>query len=142
MAKQERVALHDTIDYTKMLTDLNIGTSYIFALEQLLMYHIIRLDNPADSPLIFAKFEKYVKGEIDLKTEPWSEIEMHLFTIFSLQQMLKARAHQMGFNTKNNATLDQALVDELMTATLTNNVDKIAEINERIEASIKEQQSS
>ena len=48
----------------------------------------------------------------------------------------------MGFNTKNNATLDQTLVDELMTATLTNNVDKIAEVNERIEASIKEQQSS
>ena len=89
MAEQERVALHDTIDYTKMLTDLNIGTSYIFALEQLMMYHIIRLDNPADSPLIFAKFEKYVKGEIDLKTEPWSEIEMHLFKYFHYSKCLK-----------------------------------------------------
>lgn len=139
---KERVALHDSIDYTKMLTDLTIGTSYIFALEQLMMYHIIRLDNPGDSPLIFAKFEKYIKGEIDLAKDPWSEIEMHLFTIFSLQQMLKARAHQMGFNIKNTATLDQGLVDELMTATFKQDADKIKEINVKIEESIKEQQSS
>ena len=142
MAEKERVALHDSIDYTKMLTELSVGSSYIFALEQLMMYHIIRLDNPGDSPLIFAKFEKYIKGEVDLEKDPWSEIEMHLFTIFSLQQMLKARAHQMGFNTKNTATLDPDLVDELTTATLLNNVDKVAELNKKIEESIKEQQSS
>ena len=127
--KKERVALHDTIDYTKMLTELSIGSSYIFALEQLMMYHIMRLDNPGESPLIFAKFEKYVLGEADLEADPWSEIEMHLFTIFSLQQMLKARAYQMGFNTKNEATLDQDLVDELMTATFKQDADKINEIN-------------
>tara|TARA_R110000851_G_scaffold124144_2_gene254269 strand:- start:1131 stop:1559 length:429 start_codon:yes stop_codon:yes gene_type:complete len=142
MAEKERVALHDSIDYTKMLTELSVGSSYIFALEQLMMYHIIRLDNPGDSPLIFAKFEKYIKGEVDLEKDPWSEVEMHLFTIFSLQQMLKARAHQMGFNTKNTATLDPDLVDELTTATLLNNVDKVAELNKKIEESIKEQQSS
>ena len=56
--------------------------------------------------------------------------------------MLKARAYQMGFNTKNEATLDQDLVDELMTATFKQDADKINEINERIEESIKEQQSS
>ena len=95
MAEKERVALNDTIDYTKMLTELSIGSSYIFALEQLMMYHIIRLDNPGETPLIFAKFEKYVTGEIDLEKDPWTEIEMHLFTIFSLQQMLKARSNQM-----------------------------------------------
>ena len=142
MAEKERVALHDSIDYTKMLTELSVGSSYIFALEQLMMYHIIRLDNPGDSPLIFAKFEKYITGEVDLEKDPWSEVEMHLFTIFSLQQMLKARAHQMGFNTKNTATLDPDLVDELTTATLLNNVDKVAELNKKIEESIKEQQSS
>tara|TARA_R110002153_G_scaffold179359_1_gene332741 strand:- start:1543 stop:1971 length:429 start_codon:yes stop_codon:yes gene_type:complete len=142
MAEKERVALNDTIDYTKMLTELSIGSSYIFALEQLMMYHIIRLDNPGETPLIFAKFEKYVTGEIDLEKDPWTEIEMHLFTIFSLQQMLKARAHQMGFTTKNAATLDPDLVDELTTATLSNNVEKVAELNEKIEKSIKEQQLS
>ena len=142
MAEKERIALQDSIDYTKMLTDLSIGSSYIFALEQLMMYHIIRLDNPAESPVIFAKFEKYITGEIDLEKDPWSEIEMHLFTIFSLQQMLKARAHQMGFTTKHTATLDPDLVDELTTAVLTNNIEKTAELNAKIEESIKEQQSS
>ena len=142
--KKERVALHDTIDYNKMLSDINIGTSYILALEKLLMYHIIQLEDPATSPTIFAKFEKYMNGEMDLETDPWSEVEMHLFTIFSLQQMLKARAIQMGFSIKNEATLDQDLVDELMLATFSAEQDqeKITEINERIEKSIKEQQSS
>ena len=64
MAEKERVALNDTIDYTKMLTELSIGSSYIFALEQLMMYHIIRLDNPGETPLIFAKFEKYVTSYV------------------------------------------------------------------------------
>ena len=137
--KKERISLRDTIDYSKMLTNVNIGSSYIFALEQFMLYHIMRLDDPGESKVMFKKFEDYVLGKIDLEKDPWTELEMHLFTIFSLQQMLKIKAIEMGFSTKNKATLDPDLVDELMKATFEGKTDKLNEINQKIEESIKEQ---
>ena len=56
MEKEEKVELRDTIDYTKMLTNLNIGTSYILALEKLMMNLIMNLPNPDDTLKIFKKF--------------------------------------------------------------------------------------
>jgi len=142
MEKEEKVALYDTIDYNQMLTNLSIGTSYILALEKLMMNLIMKLPNPDDTPKIFKKFEDYILDQTEFDPNSWTEMEMHLFTIFSLQQMFKGKAIQMGFSTKNKATLDQSLVDKLITATLKNNTDELAIINKEIEESIKEQQSS
>ncbi len=130
---KEQIKLNDGIDFSKDITDITLSASYIYALEQLMFYFIMELENPADSKPMFEKFEKYVKGEIDIEKEPFTQLESHLYTIFSLQQLFRAKAYSQGLNVKVDQTVDKDLIEELLKATFDGDSEKVKEINAKMQ---------
>lgn len=137
----EQIQINDTFDFTKDIKDITLNATYIFALEQLMMFYISNMENPADVKPIIQKFESYVKGEYDIQKNPFTEIESHLYTIFSLQQLLRAKAYEQGLNIKVNATLEKDLIEELLKATLENDNEKVKEIHIKMQKQIESQLS-
>ena len=64
-----------------------------------------------------------------------------MYTIFSLQQLLKANAYDQGLNVKVDATIDHSLVEDLMKAVSNNDFDKIKEINVKMDEQVNQQLS-
>ena len=114
---EEKIPVQDTYDFTKNIEDISLSTTYIFGLEQLMVYFLMKKDDPSGISVMFDKFNKYVDGKLDTEKDPFTEEEAHLYTIFSLQQLLKAKAYEQGLNIKVNATIDQSLITELLKAT-------------------------
>ena len=138
---EEKIPVQDTYDFTKNIEDISLSTTYIFGLEQLMVYFLMKKDNPAGISAMFDKFNKYVDGKLDTEKDPFTEEEAHLYTIFSLQQLLKAKAYEQGLNIKVNATIDQSLITELLKATEANDYDKFNEINKKMQDQLNDQLS-
>lgn len=137
----DQINIQDTYDFSKDIKDISLSTTYIYALEQLLVYFMTRSDNPGGMLTTFKKFEAYIKDELNIEENPFTEEEAHLYTIFSLQQLLKAKAYDQGLNVKVNATIDQALVQELLEAAASGDFNKFSEINEKMNAQVQDQLS-
>jgi len=138
---EEKIPVQDTYDFTKNIEDISLSTTYIFGLEQLMVYFLMKKDDPSGISVMFDKFNKYVDGKLDTEKDPFTEEEAHLYTIFSLQQLLKAKAYEQGLNIKVNATIDQSLITELLKATEANDYDKFNEINKKMQDQLNEQLS-
>jgi len=137
----DTVNVQDTYDFTKQIKDINLSTTYIFALEQLIIFMLTRSEDPGQSLTTFKKFEAYIAGELDLEKNPFSEEEAHLYTVFSLQQLFKAKAYEQGLNVKIDATIDQSLVEELLKAAASGDFDKFSEINAKMNEHVQNQLS-
>lgn len=135
------VNVQDTYDFTKQIKDINLSTTYIYALEQLMMYMLMRSDNPGGALTTFKKFEAYISEELDIEKNPFNEEEAHLYTIFSLQQLLKAKAYDQGLNVKIDAAIDQTLIEELLTAANNADFDKFSELSKKMNDQVKDQLS-
>ena len=138
---EEKIPVQDTYDFTKNIEDISLSTTYIFGLEQLMVYFLMKKDDPSGISIMFDKFSKYVDGKLDTEKDPFTEEEAHLYTIFSLQQLLKAKAYEQGLNIKVNATIDQSLITELLQATEANDYDKFNEINKKMQDQLNDQLS-
>ena len=138
---EEKIPVQDTYDFTKNIEDISLSTTYIFGLEQLMVYFLMKKDDPSGISVMFDKFNKYVDGKLDTEKDPFTEEEAHLYTIFSLQQLLKAKAYEQGLNIKVNATIDQSLITELLKATEANDYDKFNEINKKMQDQLNDQLS-
>ncbi len=130
---EETVDIGDGIDFTKTITDISISTSYIFGLEQLMVHYITNMDNPAIIKPMFEKFDSIIKGEYDVESNPLNEQELHLYTLFSLQQLFRSKAYEQGHDIKINKTISKKLVDELLKATIEGDHEKIKELNDEIQ---------
>jgi hypothetical protein len=137
----DKIPIQDTYDFSKSIENISLSTTYIYGLEQLLMYLILKMDNPASLQSTFKKFEDFILGKIELKESTFSEEETHLYTIFSLQQLLKAKAYDQGLNVKINATIDQSLVKDLLEAVANKEFDKISDINKKMQDQLNNQLS-
>jgi hypothetical protein len=137
--EEEKIPVKDVIDHTKEITGINLSAAYVSALERLLMYFIMKLDNPAECKPMFEKFERYVSVEGLNFEENFNEEEIHMYTIFSLQQLFKAKAYEQGHNVKINATIDKSDVESLLKATMEGNFDDVRRINEKMQKSFIDQ---
>lgn len=138
---EDRVQLEDSFDYSKDITDITLNTNYILGLQQVLLYQVENLTNPIDTKIIFEKFDKYTKGEYDVDKNPFSTEEMNLYTVFSLYQILKFKAYEQNLNIKVEATIAQKDIDDMLEATINGDMDKVKEINERMQEDINSQLS-
>ena len=138
---EEKVPVQDTYDFSKNIENISLSTTYIYGLEQLMVYFLMRKEDPSTIKSMFDKFNKYVEGNLDVEKDPFTEEEAHLYTIFSLQQLLKAKAYEQKLNVKVNATIDQSLINELLAATADNDYDKFNEINKKMQDQLNEQLS-
>jgi hypothetical protein len=138
---EDKISVQDTYDFSKNIENISLSTTYIYGLEQLMIYFMEKMENPANIKPYFKKFESYIKGELDVESNPWTEEESQLYTIFSLQQLLKAKAYEQGLNVKVNATIDNALVQDLMQALSDGKYDEVGEINKKMQDQINKQLS-
>jgi len=138
---EERIPLDDTFDFSKNITNISVSTNYILGLQQLMLYLIESLPNPASVKQIFEKFELYIEGKYDIEKTPFSNEEMHLYTIYSLYSLFKGRAYEQGLNVKVNATLNQKDVEEILEAAIKGDTDKIKELNEKMQKDLESQLS-
>ncbi len=138
---EDKISVQDTYDFSKSIENISLSTTYIYGLEQVMIYFMEKMENPQNIKPYFKKFESYIQGELDVESNPWTEEESQLYTIFSLQQLLKAKAYEQGLNVKVNATVDNALVQDLMQALNDGKYDKVGEINKKMQDQINEQLS-
>ncbi len=138
---EDKVKVQDTYDFSKNIENVVLSTTYIKGLEDLMMYFIDKMENPSVLTSHFKKFERYIDGTLDLQKEPFTEEEAHLYTIFSLQQLLKGHAYKQGLNISLDATIDQSMVDEMFKAVADNDFDKIKEMNVKMDNHVKDQLS-
>ena len=127
-----KIPLRDTFDFSKDIENLSLSSTYILGLEQLMLYFITTLDSSLDVKAMFEKFQNYISGELKLEDSPFTTDEANLYTIFSLQQLLKAQAYKQGLEVKVDATVDESLVKELLEATTAGDMEKVNEINQRM----------
>jgi len=130
---EDKIDIGDGIDFTKTITDISISTSYIFGLEQLMVHYISNMDNPGIIKSMFEKFDSIIKGKFDVVSNPLNEQELHLYTLFSLQQLFRAKAYEQGHDIKIDKAVSKDLVEKLLKATLEGNLDEIKKINEEIQ---------
>lgn len=130
---EDKIDISDAIDFTKTITDISISASYIFGLEHLMVHYITNMDNPGIIKPMFEKFDSIIKGEFDVESNPLNEQELHLYTLFSLQQLFRAKAYEQGHDIKVNKTVSKNLVDKLLKATLEGDLEEIKKLNEEIQ---------
>lgn len=102
-----------TYDLTKNIKDIEINTGFILGLDAIIMFYISNIvEDPSTLASTFKKFEMILKGEDD-KENPLELdfIERQMYTLFAMQQLLKAKAKQQNLQipleskvTKNDLT--------------------------------------
>ena len=104
-----------TYDFTKDIKDIDINPAYIHGLQRITNTAIINSDRGADMPGIFAKFEEIVtqhtkpeEGKVAIVLD---EFEADIYTLFSLIQLLKYKAHEQGLELETETTVTK---DELV----------------------------
>lgn len=138
---EEKIPVQDTYDFSKNIENISLSTTYIYGLEQLMVYFLMRMEDSSTIKPTFDKFNLYIEGKLDLEKDPFSEEEAHLYTIFSLQQLLKIKAYEQGLNIKVDATIDQSLITELLQATADGDFDKFKDINKKMQDQLNDQLS-
>jgi|SRR5210317_1215428 hypothetical protein len=87
-----------TYDLTKNIKDIEINTGFILGLDAIIMFYISNIiEDPSTLASTFKKFEMILKGEDD-KENPLELdfIERQMYTLFAMQQLLKAKAKQQN----------------------------------------------
>lgn len=105
-----------TFDLTKNVKDLEINTGFILGLDDVILYFISNvLDDPSSIATIFGKFKKMLAGEYDEKNPiEFTHKERMLYTIFSIHQLLKAKAIEQNLQIELESKVTQEDVKAYM----------------------------
>ena len=137
----ERVKLQNAYDPTKDLT-VKVSASYIQGIESVFLHYVTRMENPAMIKPLIEKFERYIEDpEKVMKEEPFTQEELHIYTLYSLIELFKAHAYEQGANIEVNATVSKSDVDALLKASVEGDYDKMREINSKIDEDVRSQLS-
>tara|TARA_R110002126_G_scaffold291355_1_gene451794 strand:+ start:1443 stop:1859 length:417 start_codon:yes stop_codon:yes gene_type:complete len=128
-----------TYDFTKNIKNIEVNTSFINGLESLLMYFILEVvEDPATIPDIFKKFESIIKG--DAKDLQLTSTEVHMYTVFSLQQLFKGHAIEQKLHKEVDVDINKEEIKESLSLLLEGKKEdafkKMGEIQETINKSL------
>lgn len=102
----------NTYDFTKNIKDIEINTGFILGLNDVLMFYITNIVKDATTlPATFKKFEKIITGDEPEKVK-LDKIESQIYTLFALQQLLKAKAKEQNLEIE----VDSKITKEDLTA--------------------------
>lgn len=124
----EKLKLNNTYDLTKNITGLEINTGFILGLDAILMHYIANIiEDPTTLPQTFQKFEDIITGKhTDENPVELDLFERHMYTLFAIQQLLKAKAHEQGLEVPLETEATKEDLQEYMDATLNNDLEKAA----------------
>jgi hypothetical protein len=127
----------NTYDLTKNIKDLEINTGFILGLDAILMYYIANIiEDPSTLPATFKKFEGIIKGEASEENPIQLDyIERQLYTLFALQQLLKAKAKEQNLEVPLESEVTQEDLSNYMKAVMNNDSsaeEKLAKIQSLI----------
>ncbi len=124
----EKLKLTNTYDLTKNITGLEINTGFILGLDAILMHYITEIiEDPKTLPETFQKFENIITGKHDDENPVELDLfERHMYTLFAIQQLLKAKAHEQGLEVPLETQATKEDLQEYMDATLNNDLEKAA----------------
>ena len=124
----EKLKLNNTYDLTKNITGLEINTGFILGLDAILMHYITEIiEDPKTLPQTFQKFEDIITGKHDDENPVELDLfERHMYTLFAIQQLLKAKAHEQGLEVPLETQATKEDLQEYMDATLNNDLEKAA----------------
>jgi len=124
----EKLQLTNSYDLTKNITGLEINTGFILGLDAILMHYITDvIEDPTTLPATFQKFEKVITGQhTDENPVDLDLFERHMYTLFAIQQLLKAKAKEQGLEVPLETTATKEDLNEYLDATLANDMEKAA----------------
>jgi len=114
--------LHTTItyDFNKNMEGLIISPAYIHGLQRITNKMIINSDRAGEMPVIFSKFDTIVTEhelpEGEKQNIQLDEFESDIYTLFSLIQLFKFKAHEQGLEIETETTATKAEIEALTQA--------------------------
>jgi len=126
----------NTYDLTKNIKGIEINTGFILGLDAILLYYIANIvKDPTTLTDTFKKFELIITDKADDNNYPvLNEIEKQIYTLFALQQLLKAKAKEQKLEIELESKVTQEDVTEYLKNIMDND-------NENAEIKIKQIQS-
>lgn len=128
-----------TYDLTKNIKDLEINTGFILGLDAILLFYIGNVvEDPSTLPATFKKFEAIIKGEVtDENPIELDYVERQLYTLFALQQLLKAKAKEQNLEIELESKVTEADMLDYMRAAMNGEDEKVSEKLSKIQELIK-----
>ena len=108
-------------DTSKNITGIEVHTNYIAGLDLILLHYFTSIvPNPATLKDTFAKFEKIVVDQD--KSIILDEYEQQIYTLFSLQQLFKAKAKEQNLIIDDGRIItEQEMTESLKSGNLDDN---------------------
>ena len=128
----------NTYDLTKNVTGIEMNTGFILGLDSVLMYYITNIvKDPSTLSETFKKFEKIISNDFDPENPPVLDlIERQLYTLFAIQQLLKAKAKEQNLEIPLESKVTQEDVAEYIKNMMSDDTEaatkKLAEIEKLI----------
>ena len=128
-----------TFDLTKNVKDLEINTGFILGLDDVILYFIANvIDDPSTIGATFAKFKELLTNGIDEKKPlEFNHKERMLYTIFSIQQLLKAKAIEQNLHVELESKVTQDDIKNYMMNVMSSKDNKADEKIESIMSLVK-----
>ena len=106
----------NTYDLTKNIKDIEVNTGFILGLNDILMFYITSVVKDASTLSdTFKKFEKLISNDKPEEVK-LDAIETQIYTIFALQQLLKAKAKEQNLEIPVDSKITQEDLSNYMTA--------------------------
>lgn len=127
-----------TYDLTKNIKDLEINTGFILGLDAILMYYFANVvEDPSTLATTFKKFDVILSGEKDsTKIPTLTEIERQIYTLFAIQQLLKAKAKEQNLEVALESKVTKDDVTEYLKLIMNDDSENAQAKLEKIQALI------
>lgn len=134
---ENNIQIGDTYDLSKNIKEIEVNTGFILGLEKVLFFFITEVieDQTSIEPM-FKKFQSLLQGEVKPEELEFTELETNIYTIFALQQLLRAKAFEQKLVTPNKAVIEKDLNKELFESYLSRDVKRTEEVIEKIKKSL------
>jgi len=131
-----------TYDFEKNIKDLEINPGFILGLDAIIMFYISNIiKDPSTLPVTFKKFEKIISGDVSEENPlELDYLERHMYTLFALQQLLKAKAKEQNLEIELESKVTKEDITSYMRSIM-DNADDAEEKLKKIESLIKTKSS-